>query len=386
LRVHPPRITALIEEIGGLIDRAAFDADAWEDVMVAFAAAVPGGKTGFQVVDVSGERAIPLLASGWPDGVVAAYAEYFNTINPWMPVMLAAQPMRPIFSERALPASQFAHTEFYTDWLSRAGGADASTGMRFSELDGRLGFISLHYEHRRADAANAVYEPLLDSLGSRMRRALDAGRGLKTRHLNGPLLDALVEPALLLGRDLRIHGANAAADALLRDGAVLRCGARDHLDVRDPDLLRCIAGVVAKACDPEHPVGPSVEASGVATAAGSFLPCVMPVDPAFLRAGRMGPLVLPSRLALLVLRRCAPARSPADLRDALRTAYGLTPAEARLAAALDGSASLKDVADRFGITSMTARTQLRAIFRKTNTARQAELVRLILKEAGPAGR
>ncbi|MGT2479573.1 hypothetical protein ACU4GR_13370 [Methylobacterium oryzae CBMB20] len=125
---------ALAQEIGSLIDRAAFDPDAWTAVMAAFAAAVPGGKAGFQFVDVLGESAVPLTAFGWPDGIVAAYAEHFNTINPWMPVMLAAPAMQPIFSERMLPAATFAHTEFYTDWLSGQGSrgvdrdADCRTG------------------------------------------------------------------------------------------------------------------------------------------------------------------------------------------------------------------------------------------------------------------
>ncbi|MGT2479574.1 hypothetical protein ACU4GR_13375 [Methylobacterium oryzae CBMB20] len=61
-------------------------------------------------------------------------------------------------------------------------------------------------------------------LGPRIRRTLDVSRAAGTKRLSGPLLDALVEPALLLAPDLRIYGANAAAEALLRDGKMLRCG------------------------------------------------------------------------------------------------------------------------------------------------------------------
>lgn len=375
-----PHVRALTEDIGSLIDRAAFDPAAWDDVIAAFARAVPGGKSGFQVVDILGESAVPLTAWGWPDGIVEAYAQYYNSINPWMPAMLAAPSMQPIFSERLLPASQFAHTEFYTDWLSRAGGAEGSTGMRIAERDGRLGFISLHYDVRRADSANAVYEPLLRNLGPRIRRALDVGRRVRTARLGGPLLDALVEPAFLVRQDLRIYGTNAAAEALLRDGAVLRCGARDMLEARDADLSARIREAVTSVCDPAAPAAPPATSAAVATAWGAFAACTMPVDPKFLSAGGMGLLVLPSRLALLILRRCAPSRDPAELRQALIRTYGLTGAEARLASALDGTANLKDVAEQFGIARETARSHLRSIFRKTNTARQAELTRLILLE------
>lgn len=376
---------ARADEIGYLIDRAAFDPDRWGEVMSAFAAAVPGGKSGFQVVDVAGERAIPLTAAGWPDGVVEAYAQYYNGINPWMPVMLTAPAMQPIYSERLLPASSFKHTEFYTDWLSRAGGATASTGMRIAERDGRLAFFSFHYDVRTADQANAVYEPLLRTLVPRIRRSLDATCGVTPKRLKDPLLDALVEPALLLGHDLRTYGTNAAADALLRDGHLLRIGARDRLDLRHADLLSCIHTAVSRACAPDTILSPPATVAPVMTDWGAFLPCVLPVDPAFLRAGGMNALVLPRRLALLILRPSAVRPTPADVQDTLRKTYGLTPAEARLAAALDGRASLNEVAERYGITSATARTQLKAIFRKTNTARQAELVRLILQTSGGMG-
>jgi DNA-binding CsgD family transcriptional regulator len=375
-----PHVRTLTEDIGSLIDRAAFDPTAWDDVIAAFARAMPGGKAGFQVVDIHGESAVPLTASGWPDGIVEAYAQYYNSINPWMPVMLTAPSMQPIFSERMLPASQFAHTEFYTDWLARAGGAEGSTGMRIAESDGRLGFISLHYDVRRAESANAVYEPLLGSLASRIRRAMDVSRRVRIGQLGGPLLDALVEPAFLVRHDLRIYGTNAAAEALLRDGAVLRCGARDMLEARDADLFARIRTAVVSACDPSAPAAPLATGAAVATAWGAFAACTMPVDPKFLSAGGMGLLVLPARLALLILRRCAPARDPAELRQALMRTYGLTAAEARLASALDGTASLKDVAEQFGIARETARSHLRSIFRKTGTARQAELTRLIVLE------
>jgi DNA-binding CsgD family transcriptional regulator len=379
---YSPKTVALANEIGALIDRAAFDPEAWEDVMTAFAAAVPGGKTGIQVVDVLGEGAVPLTSSGWPDGVVERYAEYYNAINPWMPVMLSAPAMQPIFSERLLPASEFANTEFYTDWLSRAGGADASSGMRFAESDGRLGFISLHYDLRHAESANAVYEPLLRILGPRIRRTLDASRHAGSGRLGGSLLDALVEPALLVAQDMRIYGANDAAEDLLRDGKVVRCGRLNILDVRDPDLRTSIRDAVTAACAPGMTAGPFSAAPAILTPWGTFAACTMPVDPKFLSAGRFGLLVLPLKLALLVLRRCETPRKPANVQGALMKTYGLTAAEARLAAALDGTASLKETAERYGITIDTARSQLRAVFRKTGVSRQAELTRLLLLESG----
>ena len=67
--------------------------------------------------------------------------------------------------------------------------------------------------------------------------------------------------------------------------------------------------------------------------------------------------------------------------EALRVYYGLTPAESELAMLLVGGHSLEQAAKRRGVSRNTARGQLKRIFAKTGTNRQAELVRLVL--SGP---
>jgi DNA-binding CsgD family transcriptional regulator len=70
--------------------------------------------------------------------------------------------------------------------------------------------------------------------------------------------------------------------------------------------------------------------------------------------------------------------SPTDLYS--RT-FRLTPAEARLAVRLASGASLMESADEFGVTHNTVRAQLRAIFDKTGTHRQIDLVRLLQRSS-----
>jgi len=69
---------------------------------------------------------------------------------------------------------------------------------------------------------------------------------------------------------------------------------------------------------------------------------------------------------------------PTDPGEAsLRHLFGLTGAEAKLAARLASGRSLEEVASELRITVGTARSQLRSIFAKTHTHRQAELVALL---------
>ena len=64
--------------------------------------------------------------------------------------------------------------------------------------------------------------------------------------------------------------------------------------------------------------------------------------------------------------------------DLLQCHFSLTPAEARLALHLVAGETLRSAAVKLSITYETARSQLKNIFKKTGTRRQAELVILIL--------
>jgi len=62
----------------------------------------------------------------------------------------------------------------------------------------------------------------------------------------------------------------------------------------------------------------------------------------------------------------------------LQVAFGLTEAEARLAALLAEGDEVRTAAGKLGITYGTARTRLAEIFQKTETKRQGDLIRLLL--------
>lgn len=64
-------------------------------------------------------------------------------------------------------------------------------------------------------------------------------------------------------------------------------------------------------------------------------------------------------------------------RGALEQVFGLTPTEAKLATLMAQGATLAEAAAHQGVRVATVRAQLRAIFTKTHTHRQAELVMLV---------
>jgi DNA-binding CsgD family transcriptional regulator len=73
-----------------------------------------------------------------------------------------------------------------------------------------------------------------------------------------------------------------------------------------------------------------------------------------------------------------PDRQEALPTERLQALYGLTAAEAKLAMRLAMGDELKSAAERLGISYSTARTHLAAIFRKTETRRQGDLIKVLL--------
>lgn len=73
-----------------------------------------------------------------------------------------------------------------------------------------------------------------------------------------------------------------------------------------------------------------------------------------------------------------PERLRVPDRDEIRRSLHVTPAEADLLRLLASGHTLEQSASRLGVTLETARTRLKSVFAKTETHRQADLVRLVL--------
>lgn len=79
-----------------------------------------------------------------------------------------------------------------------------------------------------------------------------------------------------------------------------------------------------------------------------------------------------------VLVVSAPEDQPSKW-PAIQSAFGLTPAELRLARRLDGGETLREAADALGVAFNTVRVQVRSLMEKVGVRRQAELL-LALKQ------
>jgi DNA-binding CsgD family transcriptional regulator len=177
-------------------------------------------------------------------------------------------------------------------------------------------------------------------------------------------LDQLCAGVIVTDNTGLIIETNRAAETIveLRDGLFIREG---RLSARRVFETARVAKLIAGAT--EEPSGASGGRMVIGRCDGlpPYVLAVMPLQAAPIE-GR--------RLAMIIIvdpERYVPSES--DLADL----FGLSPAEARVAAALMTGQSLANVAAASGVQITTVRTQLRSILRKVGVKRQFDLVRIL---------
>jgi DNA-binding CsgD family transcriptional regulator len=188
-------------------------------------------------------------------------------------------------------------------------------------------------------------------------------------------MDAADVAVALIDRGGCVFRLNAAAEALVADGAVsvlnrrLVAATRPATDAFDRMLHRLLWTSAPDALSPPIRL-PRLDGR-------------RPVLAHPLRLPRFGENPFAPALVALVLRDLEARPRPAV--EDLMLAFGMTAAEARVARGLAGGQSLDAVHRALAISMGTARVHLRSIFQKTNTSRQGELVAaLALLRRGPS--
>lgn len=174
-------------------------------------------------------------------------------------------------------------------------------------------------------------------------------------------LSVLGLPGAVVNRGGRVVAANALFEKLAPRVAI---GAFDALSLSDSAqnaLLR--KGLLAEGLDNVGSI-PIASTDSDPALVVHLVPVQRTAQDVFIGASHI----------VLVTPVTAPA---APLTNLLSGLFDLTPAEAAVARGIAGGASIPEFAKQNGVSPETVRTQLRAVFEKTGTRRQVDLVRLL---------
>jgi DNA-binding CsgD family transcriptional regulator len=262
-------------------------------------------------------------------------------------------------------------SEFNADWLQPYGMQD---GLFVRLTDGPLPTCFLVAAPKDSQIfATAERVHLVNALVPHLQQALTS-----QEHLNGLVhkandiaeaVDSMHHGVFVVGSAGAVKHVNRVAEEIMAvgDGPHVQCG-RLGLKVSSADatLHRSIAEALGG-----NGSNVRVGSSLLCPRAGGRRSYVLHVFP-FTSAASDGQE--PRALVILI----DPERQAEPPAELLIRLYGLTNAETDIALRVTRGQSLKSIADELSLSLATVKTHLQRVFLKTDTHRQAELVRLLL--------
>lgn len=315
---------------------------------------------------------------GWSDQVLREYNEHWGAKDPMfelnqrlVPTGVAKACHQLVPDRQQLEAMA---PDFY-DWFKKSGGYYVAGATLFNEND-RQAAIAVQRGREKGKWSKRRME-LLTELVPHLQRALKIHREFSRLKIQETALqiglDKMVMGLALFDEQGQVMYTNPMAETILSSHpAIQRQG--DRIIATHPEDGRKLKMLLDHAIQDMLSETFQPQAAGLRSGNGrgplpvlvtSVKPDDKMADP---EAGRI-------RAAIYF---GDPTHSHPILPETLTETYGLTSAEAWVAISIANGLSLEDVAEQSGTSINTARSQLRSIFRKTNTSRQAELVKLLL--------
>lgn len=199
--------------------------------------------------------------------------------------------------------------------------------------------------------------------------------GAGERALLQSLVDACPSAMFVVDRHARIVMTNASAHRMTVPGDGIGPGRNGVLSTRSPTLalrLQALVTLAVAASSGEHPF--QGEVLLVPSTQGGA-PMGVEVAPLPVRTEYLGG---PHEAVAVVTVHRQAEPGQADLHAALRLAFRLTPAECRVVDGILDGLSVREIAERLGVSAHSVHTQLKAVYQKTEVHRQSDLVRLVL--------
>jgi DNA-binding CsgD family transcriptional regulator len=373
MREHDARLDVL-----GLVYEAALDQSLWPKVLdqIADLAEASVGQIGsFDAYTLKEKNIAPRLS---PD-VLSNYTQNWANKNPFLEKTVIFPAGNVFAFDDVLPNSGLKKTEIYHEFF-QPNGLEESLGVVLTQDSTFAAMLAVY----RTSAKGAFDRPQADVIAwftPHLRRAVKInarlGESAVTRAASATMFDQVGQPSILVDAASRVRFANRAAEDILAEGAGLMRDAAGALRATRHSETVALHALIAKAAiawaeGRDDPSGHLRLSRGPARA-----PLTATVIP--LRADTQW---LSPRFPTAMLFVTDPERAGGPTAASLQQGFGLTRSEAAVALEILNGGGLTTAATRLGIARTTARTHLSAVFDKTGTRRQADLVHVLLRGAG----
>jgi len=362
----------------GLTYEAALAPEKWRTFMERFAQALGARSAALREVDYDAGHVALFETVGYDSAYVAAYGEHFVRLDFFAPTFVSIPIGTVKTGDEIIPWEQQRNTEFSNDYLLAQNVRHLMGGILARDERRHLLF-ALQRERGRPDY-DAEDKRLLRLLMPHMARSVQIHRRMAEvttqKHWSLSALDHLRVGVILLDEAGRPLHLNRAAKRLTSATNGFAAGRRGLTlpSAKDTDRLRrLIADAAGLATRRNTAGGGCLHAMG--NGGGRLQFQVIPL-PWGLSERPLEQSLPRGCVAVFV----STSGGPRLTTDRVAAMHGLTRAEARLASLLAVGIGPQQAAEALSVSVHTVRSQLKSVFAKTGTTRQAELVALLLAD------
>jgi DNA-binding CsgD family transcriptional regulator len=377
---EPLALKEFSDLVGDIYDTV-INPDSWPAVLERMSRYVGGARALLILEDaIEPTKSIFYLSFCDPEWV-QSYLETYLLLNPMRLANFGqVEAGMVLLTTDLMTAEEYARSRFAREFLSQRQMIDVAVAVLEASAT-TITVLSFLRSCEQGVADEAMREKL-ELIAPHVRRAATIGRLLNRRKLEtrdlSETLDMLDGAIFLLDSQATVLHCNSGARLLLANhpDAISILGGRvraAHARTRD-----VLDDALAKASQGDGALG----TNGLAIMFGGTEERTL--------VGTLMSLVDGSRRAVGGSYRAVAALVIRELQfdnptsvDVLRSHYGLTPREVAVVAGVVELGGVPQVASFMGLTGATVRSHLKAIFRKTGTCRQADLVKLVASTASP---
>lgn len=295
---------------------------------------------------------------------------------PWLPAAYSALRRGFVFASDEYFDGALDRTKFYLEWMKPQGLVSDSPLVHTFAVDGDTALAEIVIFRRRGcrpitNEDRMLCDQLAPHLACAFRLYQRFGGEQHELLALAEVVNRLQLGVILVDRERHPVIMNRCAERLiaLDDGFVLRKDGLHAQNARDDAVMQKVLGdAIAGGRGGDY----SSSLMAVSRPSGQR---AYPVVASSLLKARIGDAAEEAVASLMI---GDPEAGQVFTPDVMQSLYELTPAESELVVLLADGKCLKDAADLRGVTLNTVRSQLKQVFAKTDTNRQAQLIRLVL--------